>query len=73
MPHKNAPVGAYAEFFLGYLLKLILLILGIQTITILMKKLTKFSTFEKQLLSLLILKCVYTLISTTTVSWLFQT
>ena len=68
MPHKNAPVGAYAEFFLGYLLKLILLILGIRAIMILMKKSTKFSTFEKQLLSLLILKCVYTLISITDVN-----
>ena len=62
IPDKDVSAIHYAEFFLIHLLELILLILGIRTVTILMKKSTKFSTFEKQLLSLLILKCVYTLI-----------
>ena len=61
-PGQNADVSEYVEFSLAHFLQLILLILGIRTITILMKKFTKFSTFEKQLLSLLILKCVYALI-----------
>ena len=58
----------YAADFLTYLFQLILLILGIRTITILMRKFGNFSTFEKQLLSLLILKCIHTLISITIVS-----
>ena len=68
MPHDDVPVSVYAEFILTHLLELALLILGIRTITILMKKSTKFSTFEKQLLSLLILKCLYMLITITDVS-----
>ena len=68
MPDKNSPVHLYVMFLGEFLLELILLILGIQTITILMKKSAKFSTFEKQLLSLLILKCVYTIVTITDVS-----
>ena len=68
MPDKNSPVHLYVMFLGEFLLQLILLILGIRAIMILMKKSTKFSTFEKQLLSLLILKCVYTLILMTNVS-----
>ena len=60
---KNFSVKIYATFFSARLLQLILLILGIRAITILMKKSTKFSTFEKQLLSLLILKCVYEIVN----------
>ena len=65
---KEADVNIYTEFFLIFLLALILFILGIRTITILMKKSTSFSTFEKQLLSLLILKCVYAIVELIVVS-----
>lgn len=68
MPHENEPVREHVNFYLTNLLRLILFILGIRTITILVKKFNKFSTFEKQLLSLLILKCVYMLIGMTVVS-----
>ena len=61
LSQENA-VNAYVMFLGECLLQLTLFILGIRTITILMKKLAKFSIFEKQLLSLLILKCVYTLL-----------
>ena len=61
-PREDALVITYVVYFLVRLLQLTLFILGIRTITILMKKLAKFSIFEKQLLSLLILKCVYTLL-----------
>ena len=64
----NVPKNIFLFIFGENLLCLILLILGIRTINILMKKLTKFSTFEKQLLSLLILKCVYTIVAFAAVS-----
>ena len=62
LSQENA-VNAYVMFLGECLLQLTLFILGIRTITILMKKSTKFSTFEKQLLSLLILKCVYEIVN----------
>ena len=68
IPDKDDNAGEYLQIFFQYLLGLILLIFGIRTIMILVKKRAKFSTFEKQLLSLLILKCVYELISAVVVS-----
>ena len=68
LSYGEVSVITYAKSFLTYLLQLALFIVGILTITILMKKRANFSTFEKQLLSLLILKCVYELISAVVVS-----